>query len=53
MANKAKKKTKKRLPGPKPDVLTINYDWQDALGKAIKKKRPESGWPKPEKGKKS
>jgi len=43
-------KTKKK-PGAKPDHLKIDGDWEDAMGKAVKKKRPEGGWPKPDKNK--
>jgi hypothetical protein len=32
--------------GPKPDTLKIEGSWQKAVGKALKKKRPENGWPK-------
>lgn len=43
--NKDTEKNKKR--GPKEDRIIIqNSDWKDAVGKALKKKRPESGWPK-------
>ena len=36
-----------------PDRLEIEGDWRDAMGKAIKKKRPKEGWPESEKEKKS
>jgi hypothetical protein len=39
--------TKKR--GPKPDTLKLKGDWKDLMGKALEKKRPKEGWPKPEK----
>jgi len=42
-ANKAKK------TGPKPEILTISSDWEQAVDTALKKKRPASGWPKPKK----
>ena len=46
-------KPKKKQSGPKPDHLKLDEDsWQDAMGKAMKKKRPKEGWPKPEKEKK-
>jgi hypothetical protein len=35
-----------RQPGPKPDILKIKGNWQDAIKKLLKKKKPESGWPK-------
>jgi hypothetical protein len=34
--------------GPKPGLLHILGDWQTALKKALKKKRPPGGWPKGE-----
>jgi hypothetical protein len=45
------KKRKRHAPGPQPEVLKIEGDWKDAMRKLISKKRPESGWPKPEKKK--
>ena len=44
--------TDKKTTGPKPDRLKIDGNWEDAIGKALKKKRPENGWPEPEKKKK-
>jgi hypothetical protein len=44
---------KKRKPdkrGPKPDTVKIDEGWIQAVRKALKKKRPASGWPKGEKG---
>ena len=38
--------------GPKPERVRIDMDWENAIGKALKKKRPEDGWPEPEKKKK-
>ncbi len=44
---KSGKKQKKR--GPKPEMLKIKgIKWQDAVTKALKRKRPEKGWPKEE-----
>lgn len=40
----------KQRRGPKPDTVKIMGNWQDAVGKALKKKRPAEGWPKPKKG---
>lgn len=34
--------------GPKPDSVKIDMDWQDAIGKALKKPKPEGGWPEPD-----
>ena len=31
--------------GPKPERLKIDEDWEDAVKKALKKKRPKDGWP--------
>jgi hypothetical protein len=39
-------KKKKLTPGPKPDVLKIDEDWQDAIKKSLQKKKPSEGWPK-------
>ena len=33
-------------PGPKPEVLKINGDWQEAVKKSLAKKKPKAGWPK-------
>lgn len=49
-----KKKPAKRSPagrtgakrGPKPDTLKIHGDWQDAMKRSLKKKKPPEGWPK-------
>jgi hypothetical protein len=35
-------------PGPEPDRLKIEGDWEAAVSKAIGRKRPPGGWPKPE-----
>lgn len=40
---------RKKKPGPKSDRLKIpGENWRDAMGKALKKKRPKKGWPKPD-----
>ena len=36
----------KNKRGPKPETLKIEGDWEDAVGKALKKPRPKEGWPK-------
>jgi hypothetical protein len=36
----------KEKPGPKPQYLKIQGDWQDAVKQAIQKKKPVNGWPK-------
>jgi hypothetical protein len=33
-------------PGPKPDVLKIRSNWQAAMRKSLKKRKPPEGWPK-------
>jgi len=40
--------TKPRTPGPEADRLKLAGDWKEAVAKALGKKRPEGGWPKPE-----
>jgi hypothetical protein len=40
-----------RPPGPEPDRLKLEGDWEELAGKAVKKKRPKEGWPKPSKKK--
>ncbi len=39
----------KKKTGPKADNLKIEGDWTEAMGKAVKKKRPTDGWPKSDK----
>jgi hypothetical protein len=47
-ANKGDEKAK---PGPDPDRLNLEGDWEELVGDALRKKRPPEGWPpKPEKG---
>jgi hypothetical protein len=47
--SKAKKPSKpKQKPGPSEERLVIEGDWKDAVKKALRKKKPASGWPKPE-----
>ena len=36
----------KEKPGPKPDHLQIEGDWEEAAKKAIQKEKPNQGWPK-------
>jgi len=35
----------KATPGPKPEILKIEGDWQQAVKKSLTKKKPASGWP--------
>ena len=45
-------KTKKsKKVGPKPDILQIDMNVREAVRKAMAKKKPTGGWPKPEKEK--
>ena len=37
----------KKKPGPKEQHLEIEADdWEEAIGKAVKKPKPAEGWPK-------
>jgi len=38
----------KKKPGPEPERVKTDLDWEDAVKRALEKKRPEDGWPKPE-----
>jgi len=31
--------------GPDPIRVKIDMDWEQAIGKALKKERPREGWP--------
>ena len=31
--------------GPEPERLKLDGDWEEAMGEAMKKPRPEDGWP--------
>lgn len=42
-------KNKGRKTGPKPDIVKIDGNWENAVWKALKKERPKEGWPKPKK----
>jgi len=35
----------KSKTGPKPDKLKLDGDWEEQIGKALKKERPKD-WPK-------
>ena len=35
-------------PGPEPERLKIEGDWEDAVSKALSKPRPDEGWPDPD-----
>jgi hypothetical protein len=45
-SNSKRGKKKKLTPGPKPDILKIEGDWQDAIKTSLTKKKPAQGWPK-------
>jgi hypothetical protein len=40
-----KKSRKRRKSGPSPERLKIREEWENAVGKALKKERPKEGWP--------
>ncbi len=46
----SKKPKDKAKTGPKAEIVKIDGDWEKAVDKALKKKRPVGGWPKPRKG---
>lgn len=33
--------------GPEPDRVKIEGDWEEAVKRALGKKRPPEGWPRP------
>jgi len=37
---------KKHKPGQEPERVKTDKPWEDAVGDALKKKRPKEGWPK-------
>jgi hypothetical protein len=42
----------KKKTGPKPERLKLKGEWQQLMGKALKKPRPAEGWPEDKKAKK-
>lgn len=36
----------KASPGPMPEVLKIDMNWEDAVKHSLQKKKPSEGWPK-------
>ncbi len=38
----------KQNPGPEPERLKIDGDWEDAVKKAMGRPKPAEGWPEPE-----
>jgi hypothetical protein len=46
-------KDDKKKTGPEADTLKVEGDWEKAVKKALERKKPAKGWPKPpRKGKK-
>jgi hypothetical protein len=43
---------KKQKPGPKPDHLKLDGDWEEAAKKLVRKPKPPEGWPDQKKDKK-
>lgn len=39
-------KKRKKKPGPKPEKLTIQGPWEEAVRKVLRKEKPKEGWPK-------
>ena len=37
----------KLKPGPEPERPKLEGDWMQAVGNALKKKKPETRWPEP------
>ncbi len=48
-----KKKKQKGTPGPKPETLKIEGNWKDAVKLSFQKQKPASGWPQPNRKRKS
>ena len=36
---------KANKPGPKPETVKIEGDWEDAMDQALAKEKPQDGWP--------
>lgn len=36
-----------KKPGPDPETVAIEGNWEEAVAKALSAKRPAGGWPKP------
>jgi len=45
-------KNDKKPTGVEPERVNIDMDWEDAMEKALNKKRPKDGWPEVEKDEK-
>lgn len=46
MRKESKPLRKSAKPGPKPQMLKIKGNWEAAVTKSFKKKKPLEGWPK-------
>ena len=46
MARASKPIRKARRPGPKPETLKLEGNWERAVKKSLSKKKPANGWPK-------
>jgi hypothetical protein len=44
-ASKRKPSKDRQTPGPKPEVLKVEGNWQKAIKKSLAKKKPKEGWP--------
>jgi hypothetical protein len=40
--------TDKTPPGPAPDTLKLEGDWEANVAKSLAKRKPAGGWPKPD-----
>ena len=43
MRTREKKPKKRAKPGPKPEILKIKGDWENAVTRSFRKKKPPSG----------
>ena len=46
MAKSKQAKVPKTKPGPAPETLKLEGNWEDAMKTALAKKKPKGGWPK-------
>jgi hypothetical protein len=46
MQKKSARAKPRATPGPKPQMLKIKGNWEAAVTKSFKKKKPPEGWPK-------
>jgi hypothetical protein len=45
-SKKTNRQSPRPVPGPKPEVLKLHGNWQVAIRKSLKKRKPSGGWPK-------